>query len=486
MLGYKRFIQRAVSCALFVGTLVCAPAAWAVPAYDKLKDGNYGTVSALLVSSGGGRYTYLFTVTDTSSSPIKGVLVYGPDDPIGMSQPANTSTQIQAGHGYAFWDMNGPTGHYLQPGQQAPTNRPDLVFTLTYNHPIDVSQLCYAFHVVGSAKNDPGAYFRANSLVCGQVVCQESDGTTMGIPNATVSLVNANNLSQVYATTTADANGNFTLTPPGPGDYEVCATAANWGTSYSTPFHFVSNGCDLCVNVVLSALPIATRASNDIYGIAYFTDTPRYQQWASTTVITNEDGSFTQLLNPANVFELNGNHTYPFVGYIPHHEELGHFGGTNEPKVWVELVQPLQSETGYTGHSFVNLIGVQDGIGQAADHTQAPFTLTYVSMLPFDGPGTAFNVNTTNVNVIFHTSNPIQPNAAATLTDLPVALSNGNNLPSSLPPAHVLPPGYMNRSLVRMRVPYAMSWTAFVTTTFQNVCGNNSTVTVDPVVPGPQ
>ena len=59
----------------------------------------------------------------------------------------------------------------------------------------------------------------------------------MASPGATVQLLNANTF-QVVASTTTDANGNYQLSPPGVGDYLVQASAPDYNTARSAPFHY--------------------------------------------------------------------------------------------------------------------------------------------------------------------------------------------------------------------------------------------------------
>ncbi len=469
MLGNRNVVGRAVSCALFLGSLLSATAAWAVPSYDKLKDGNFGYVTASLQSTSGGNYTYLFTVTDTSSSPIKGVLVYGGDVPVAMSQVGSTESKFQGNHDYAWWDINGPTSNYLQPGQTAPTNRPDLVFTLTYNHPVDPSQFCYAFHVVGPEKGGGGAFFRANSAICGEVVCNGSDGAH-AIAGATVQLVDANDTAHVLITTTADANGNFALVPPGPGAYEVCASdAPDYLQSCSTPFNFTNTGCDTCVTLALQPAPITTTASNDLRGVMYFSDTTGYRKLADPTItLTTSD-----LANPNYVFSAaNGFHTYRFQGSIPG------FGDLGKP-VWVCIIQSMLPEDRYTGHSFVNLCGVQDGIGTDPNRVEGPYTESMLYCLPITG-GTAYNCHTTGFQVAYHTTDTVTL-AGPTWTELTTVHTDGSC--GTTPPAGQVPSGFMARTRVKIRVPAGVSWTGWATTQFQNVCGGSQSVRVDPLVP---
>src|SRR5581483_8215547 len=113
----------------------------------------------------------------------------------------------------------------------------------------------------------------------------------------------------------------------------------------------------------LSMLPVAVQVSNnglgDIGGIAYFSDNPNFVGRASSQTLTNEDGNFLDLQNPANVWSNNGNLTYPFRGRIPHHESLGHFGAAGEPVIYVLILQALVPETMYVGHTFANMVAVQ-------------------------------------------------------------------------------------------------------------------------------
>jgi len=384
---------------------------------------------------------------------------------------------------------DGGPDNSLKPGETAPTTRTDLVFTLTFRRQVDVSQFCYVLHVV-DACSCRGFFTSPNPAVCGQVICVDSNGTH-GIAGATVNLVNGTDFTNVVATTTADGNGNFMLIPPSSGVYEVSATATNWGTNFSAPFNFNARRyfCgDLYVNVQLMPLPVNVTISNgglgDISGIAYFSDNSNFVARATSQTLTNEDGNFTDLRNAANAWSVNGNHTYPFTGRIPHHENLGHFGGPGEKPVYVLILQPLVAEDQYVGHTFVNMVSVQDNIGSATAHDHDPFSAKFLSNLPVEGPGTAFAVTTAAVQLVYQDPNVVQvsgtPDAPA---DLSTVLSNGNPNISSPPPPGVVPPGFMHRTICNVRIASGANFVVFVKSTFQNVCGDSTTVNPDPFIP---
>ncbi len=253
MYGSGSVAGRVGSYALSLSSVVGAAAVWAIPVLHSPRPPASGRAVATLERAAPGSYTYLLSVTNTSASAIDGVLVFAPEAPTRMSRPEDVAIGFRAGHGGARWEIRGPASRYLQPGETAPGDRPDLRFTLTYDHPVDISQLRYGLHVVGQEPGG-GRYSQASAAVCGRVRCADAP-EMRGIAGASVELLDTRHHGHVIDSATADAAGNYTLVPPRPGVYEVRASAgARFIPSYSARF-FQPADSNASLDVILHRVP---------------------------------------------------------------------------------------------------------------------------------------------------------------------------------------------------------------------------------------
>lgn len=278
---------------------------------------------------------------------------------------------------------------------------------------------------------------------------------------ATVILLKAGAAVQVV---TAGSDGKFTFsTPISDGDYAIRVITVDFEVYNSSPFTYAHDGSDLFLTAALEPLPINFRAFEQLSGRVFFSDVQAFRDREQVGVVLGP----ADLSNPLFA-SSNSSRSFRFVGTIPGFP--GHYGGLNEPQVWVIIQEPLLSEDIWTGYSFTNLIAVEDGIGTGAGRPRSVYTVTTLFSQPFDGPGTAHNYTVTGLEV-FSTPNDgsVPANPMPTWNSLANLIQIGPS-PIAQPSPGDVPAGWMARTRFTYRFKPGQ-FVVYGNGSYNNACG---------------
>lgn len=285
----------------------------------------------------------------------------------------------------------------------------------------------------------------------GVVFCIGEEEET--ISGATVRLLRPDTSTVEVVTT--DTQGKFTFSQPiQDGLYAITVTAPDYEVFTSLPFNYAHDGLDKFVPAGLTPLPISYRAAPIIHGKVFFSFSAsnNYNFPALT-----EANLYQNFVSPTA-----GTFPYTYVGRIPGFPELGHFGGPGEPKIRLDMVQPLLPENQWHNCSFTNqvgIFGVINGTGKAGD-----YTYRMLFNQPFDGPGTAHNYELTQV----YLAGP-QPTTTPVIFPVSLVRLDGSALP--LPPPGDVPAGWMAQAWFQFTLPPAVSANVHIVGGYRNACG---------------
>jgi len=462
-------------CALAV-TGLAGKGAQAAPPYNNLQPGKdaagftYGTVTPTLVSSGGGKCTYRFTVT--ASHPrngIKGLLVYGPK-PLSMSDLPRTTEHLYTAERHSWWDINGGpdtnnnglADPFLEPGE----TRND--FFLTYADPCPkATDLRFAVHVVlpggntffaGAGNTPPPPSTCAK--ITGKVVCA---GTKRPVEGATVRLVQG---SSTVRSTTSGAGGAFSFETNNPaladGNYTIAVEAGVDFLPASLAFSYACKGSDIQAEITVTPQPVDYLKSEILCGAVYFSDvqTFRDREVPGVTIGYND------------LFTLAGDlsKSYRYSGAVPNFPGLSFSGD-----VWVIIGQTLAPEGKWNNCSFTNLVGVEGGIKTGAGRARSPYTYRMVFNQPFVGPGTAYNYTITSLDL---TNGSLTP---PTWSILPLVRPDGS---ATMPFNGQVPAGWMAQTRYEFKQMPGVANTAWAVGSFTCICDCRTDFRIHPDLDG--
>lgn len=225
--------------------------------------------------------------------------------------------------------------------------------------------------------------------------------------------------------------------------------------------------------IKLTPLAINFLAKESLCGKVFFGDASR------PVFVDRADLSHTltaaDLTNPA--FESpDFSKSFPFVGFIPGFPELGHFGGTGEPQIFVFIQQALLPDNVFTW-SFENQVGVFGTPGNSGLGTAGQYTYRFEFLMPFTGPGTAHHWTLADFRI---TQDKINFQPGTILQILPTVPSDGSTTFTPPAPGDV-PPGFMARAVGQFVLPPQVSVDLFADGFFKDVCGQVFCFTVTPI-----
>jgi hypothetical protein len=278
-------------------------------------------------------------------------------------------------------------------------------------------------------------------------------------------------------TQTTDSNGAVTFSGIDTGDYTVHVTATDHAPADLALPHYDKMGADVPASVSISPLPISWEAGPTLQGgptvgIVFFSNTSAYVSRDKTghAPLTQADLFNSAFQSPSLSV------SYKYVGYIPNFPELGHFGGTGEPTIWVIMQQALLPQNQWNNQSSTNEVAVFGIQGTGKVGTAGNYTTRFLLSQPFDGPGTAHNWTPINLTSTANSRVAI-PNTSFTALN-PVWIGGGAT--PLLPPAGDIPPGWMAQGICQCVLAPGQSISFFAYGSYKNVCDDLSEFWICP------
>ena len=162
------------------------------------------------------------------------------------------------------------------------------------------------------------------------------------------------------------------------------------------------------------------------------------------------------------------------MGVIPNFPELGHFGGLNEPKLYVFIDKELAPNNLFIS-SFQNQIGVFGRPGGRGYNPVDKYAYRFTFLLPFTGPGTAHCFQAIDVRYTVDGTTFLDGKIVKSLSAVP---TNGTYGPK--PDAGDVPPGYMGRAIGQFILPPGIFADVFVDGSYKNACCKKYCFTLTP------